>query len=347
MRLLVLGGTHFLGRHVVDAALAAGHDVATLTRGRVRGAARRCPRLPRRPGRPAALPRRWTAGRPSWWSTPRARPGRPPSTPPPRWTRRGYAFVSSLNAYRGWPPGPVAPGRTSPTWTPTTTSTGPIKAHAERVLGGALGDRFLTARAGLVVGPLDPIHRLGWWLDRIAAGGRGRRPRRPRPADRAGRRPRPGRLAGRRWRSRAVRRGERHRTGRDDDAAAGCSTPAARSPAATRSGSPVPEADAAGRRGEPWQHLPLWLPADVAPHGVGRRHQPRPGARPAQPAGAGLGGRHLGVAADPPATAGPRHGRTQPGLPAELEARLLAGDPEHGQSGSPGSARVACVPRTR
>ncbi|CAB4898178.1 unannotated protein [freshwater metagenome] len=33
MRLLVLGGTHFLGRHVVDAARAAGHDVATLTRG--------------------------------------------------------------------------------------------------------------------------------------------------------------------------------------------------------------------------------------------------------------------------------------------------------------------------
>ncbi|MGY1719225.1 NAD-dependent epimerase/dehydratase family protein [Blastococcus sp. SYSU DS0552] len=32
-RLLVLGGTHFLGRHVVEAALARGHDVATFTRG--------------------------------------------------------------------------------------------------------------------------------------------------------------------------------------------------------------------------------------------------------------------------------------------------------------------------
>ena len=34
MKLLVLGGTVFLGRHVVEAALAAGHDVAVLHRGR-------------------------------------------------------------------------------------------------------------------------------------------------------------------------------------------------------------------------------------------------------------------------------------------------------------------------
>ena len=33
MRLLVLGGTHFLGRHVVTAALERGHEVATFTRG--------------------------------------------------------------------------------------------------------------------------------------------------------------------------------------------------------------------------------------------------------------------------------------------------------------------------
>ncbi|MGZ4393329.1 MAG: NAD-dependent epimerase/dehydratase family protein, partial [Gaiellaceae bacterium] len=32
--LLVLGGTKFLGRHVVDAALAGGHDVTIFTRGR-------------------------------------------------------------------------------------------------------------------------------------------------------------------------------------------------------------------------------------------------------------------------------------------------------------------------
>ena len=34
MKLLVLGGTLFLGRHVVEEALAAGYEVTTFTRGR-------------------------------------------------------------------------------------------------------------------------------------------------------------------------------------------------------------------------------------------------------------------------------------------------------------------------
>jgi 2'-hydroxyisoflavone reductase len=34
VKLLVLGGTKFLGRHAVDAALADGHDVTLFTRGR-------------------------------------------------------------------------------------------------------------------------------------------------------------------------------------------------------------------------------------------------------------------------------------------------------------------------
>src|SRR3954470_24440298 len=34
MRLLILGGTVFLGRHVVDAALERGHAVTIFTRGR-------------------------------------------------------------------------------------------------------------------------------------------------------------------------------------------------------------------------------------------------------------------------------------------------------------------------
>src|SRR4051812_26217094 len=33
MRLLIIGGTVFLGRHIVSAALAAGHQVTTLNRG--------------------------------------------------------------------------------------------------------------------------------------------------------------------------------------------------------------------------------------------------------------------------------------------------------------------------
>ena len=36
MRFLVLGGTRFLGRHLVDAAVERGHTVTTFTRGKSR-----------------------------------------------------------------------------------------------------------------------------------------------------------------------------------------------------------------------------------------------------------------------------------------------------------------------
>ena len=84
---------------------------------------------------------------------------------------RGYAFVSSLNAYRGWPPGPLR-DEDEPVWQTDAEEYGPVKAAAERALAAVLGDRFLTARAGLIVGPYDPVDRLGWWLRRIARGGR-------------------------------------------------------------------------------------------------------------------------------------------------------------------------------
>ncbi len=80
--------------------------------------------------------------------------------------------AGSLNAYRHWPPGPVGPEDGQPTWDTDADEYGPIKAHAERVLAAALPGRFLTARAGLIIGPHDPVYRLGWWLDRIGRGGR-------------------------------------------------------------------------------------------------------------------------------------------------------------------------------
>jgi 2'-hydroxyisoflavone reductase len=173
MRLLVLGGSHFLGRHVAAAALARGHDVATFTRG-VSGV-------------PPVGARALHGDRDDPEALPRVLEGRVPelvvdTSCQTRAAARnaaaalpevgGYAFVSSLNAYRNWPPGPVGPEDDEATWTTDDDEYGPIKAAGERILGDVLGDRFLTARAGLIVGPHDPVYRLGWWLDRISRGGR-------------------------------------------------------------------------------------------------------------------------------------------------------------------------------
>jgi nucleoside-diphosphate-sugar epimerase len=173
MRLLVLGGTLFLGSHVATAALARGHDVATFTRGIT--------------GRPPEGVRDLHGDRDDPDALPKALDGWQPelvvdTSCQTRAAARnaaavlggvhGYAFVSSLNAYANWPPGPIGREEDEPTWDTEDDDYGPNKAFAERVIGAAVGEGFLTARAGLIVGPLDPIYRLGWWLDRISRGGR-------------------------------------------------------------------------------------------------------------------------------------------------------------------------------
>ena len=179
MRLLVLGGTHFLGRHVATAALERGHDVATFTRGVSGDPPEGARALHGDRNDPDALPAALDGWTPdlvvdtSCQSRAAARNAAAVLA-----DVRGYAFVSSINAYANWPPGPVGPEDDEPTWTTDDDEYGPNKAEAERVLGAAFGDRFLTARAGLIVGPHDPIYRLGWWLDRIARGGRSSSPRR-------------------------------------------------------------------------------------------------------------------------------------------------------------------------
>src|SRR3954468_20909237 len=172
MRLLVLGGTHFLGRHVVTAALERGHDVATFTRG-VSGAPPEGARALRGDRTdPAALPAALDGWAPevvvdtSCQSRAAAE-----NAAAVLGDVAGYAFVSSLNAYRTWPPGPIGREDDEPTWDTDEDEYGQNKAAAERILGTALGEWFLTARAGLIIGPHDPLYRLGWWLGRIAEGG--------------------------------------------------------------------------------------------------------------------------------------------------------------------------------
>lgn len=176
MRLLVLGGTLFLGRHVVQAALDRGHEVATFTRG-VTGAPPDGVRaLHGDRDDPAALPAALAGWAPELvvdtsCQTRAAARNAAAVLGGVRGSVRGYAFVSSLNAYRNWPPGPIR-SEDEPVWETDEDEYGPVKAFAERELAAVLGGRFLTARAGLIVGPYDTVDRLGWWLRRMARGGR-------------------------------------------------------------------------------------------------------------------------------------------------------------------------------
>lgn len=185
MHLLVLGGTGFLSGEVVAAALAAGHVVTTVTRG-----TRPAPAAASsagHPGPPAAV-RAVHADRDDVVSLGTALAPLLEGDPPDAvvdccgYTVDGaraaatvlgavprYVYVSSISAYRDWPPGPV-PDESAPTFGPEvpTAEYGPMKAESERVLGAALGERLLSARAGLIVGPGDRTRRLTSWLHRIA-----------------------------------------------------------------------------------------------------------------------------------------------------------------------------------
>lgn len=336
MRLLVLGGTHFLGRHVVTAALDRGHDVATFTRGVS--------------GLPPAGVRVLTGDRDDPGALPRALAGWAPElvVDTSCQTRaaaehaaevfsadgdaavRGYAFVSSLNAYRGWPPGPIGREDDEPTWETDEDDYGSIKAHAERVIGSAVGQGFLTARAGLIVGPSDPIHRLGWWLERIARGGRVVVPDAlEQPIALVDARD----LAA--W---LVAMAEQGRSGPVNASGPTGMTTLGGLLELCREVTggdarwvPVPEERLLAAGVEPWVHLPLWLPRDVA-----RTAWDVDTTRARE---LGLPGRPLrDTVADtwawlqaherPPMP--PLAHRQEPGLPPELEARLLAPDDQMG-----------------
>jgi 2'-hydroxyisoflavone reductase len=178
MRLLVLGGTVFLGRHLVEAALERGHDVTTFTRGRhnpdlfpeaerLRGD---------RNGDLDAL-----AGR-SWDACVDTSGNLPAQVRASADLLSGavglYAFVSTLAAYAGFPRvaglderAQLAPMPDPPPDRPGPESVGALKAECERALEAVMGGRTLVARSGLLAGPHDPSDRFAYWPRRVARGG--------------------------------------------------------------------------------------------------------------------------------------------------------------------------------
>ncbi|WP_295642749.1 NAD-dependent epimerase/dehydratase family protein [uncultured Methylibium sp.] len=178
MKLLVLGGTAFLGRHVVEAALAAGHAPTLFNRGR------RAPGLfpalrtlvGDRNGDAAALRgQRFDAVIDLSGYTPR----HVATVLDALGTDAigHYVFVSSISVCRAFPPGcaydeaaPVADGH---------EGYGPLKARSEEALAAALPGRLSCVRPGLIVGPHDPTGRFTYWPRRVARGGAVLAPGRP------------------------------------------------------------------------------------------------------------------------------------------------------------------------
>ena len=169
MRILILGGTVFLGRHVAEAALARGHELTLFTRG-VHGAGLFPEAEHLRGDRSADV----SALRGREWDAVIDTSGYKPadvaaSSAALAGSGAHLVFVSSCNVYPGWPAEVV--DEDSPTWQTDDDDYGPAKAACERAAEAALPGRVATVRAGLIVGPYDGVFRLPWWVKRIAAGG--------------------------------------------------------------------------------------------------------------------------------------------------------------------------------
>jgi len=170
MRILVLGGTVFLGRHVAAAATERGHELTLFTRGR--HGADLFPQAERLRGDrsqdlSALAGRTWDAV----IDTSGYRAEDVAASARLLADAAGHlVFVSSCNVYPAWPAERV--DEDSPVWETDEAGYGQQKAAAERAAEAAMPGRVAHVRAGLIAGPHDNVFRLPWWVRRIARGGR-------------------------------------------------------------------------------------------------------------------------------------------------------------------------------
>ena len=177
MNILVIGGSVFVGKHIVEAALSRGHQVTVFNRGsrqvaysqsveHVQGD--RTTDLHRLQGRQfdsvidccAYTPEHLVLAVDALQSL-----------------TNHYVFISTLSVYQRFPSG-VAYDETAAV-AQGHTGYGALKARAEEVIEAGFPGRVAHVRPGLVVGPEDPSGRFAYWPLRVAAGGTVLAPGRP------------------------------------------------------------------------------------------------------------------------------------------------------------------------
>ncbi|TQS28943.1 NAD-dependent epimerase/dehydratase family protein [Microbispora sp. KK1-11] len=179
MKILVIGGSVFLGRAIVEEALRRGHEVTTFNRGRsgtdlpgveaVRGDRESTDDLRR-----LADGRQWDAVIDVCGFVPRVvlESARTLSGHAPH-----YTFISSISAYPDWPDksglDETFPLHECPPDADAEFGDyGVLKAGCERAVEQHFDGAALVIQPGLILGPHENVGRLPWWLTRISRGGR-------------------------------------------------------------------------------------------------------------------------------------------------------------------------------
>ena len=177
MKILILGGTVFVGRHLVEAAQARGHAVTLFNRGRHN--ADLFPGVEKLrgdrdgDGLDALAGRSWDAVLDTCGYVPRIVRQ---SAELLAGSASRYVFISSISVYADT----RVPGvdESSPLGTLEDTTTeeiagdtyGPLKVLCEQAVQTAFPDGALIIRPGFIVGPHDPTDRFTYWPHRVAQG---------------------------------------------------------------------------------------------------------------------------------------------------------------------------------
>ncbi|MFG0273803.1 MAG: NAD-dependent epimerase/dehydratase family protein [Phycisphaerales bacterium] len=182
LRILILGGTGFIGPHQVRYALARGHQVTIFNRGRTRpdlfGAdveqriGNRDPEID--DGLASLETGEWDAIIDNSAYVPRIAEA---SAQLLKGRAKRYVFVSSISAYadEGTPgideSSPVATLEDTTVETVTGETYGALKAYCEQAVQDAFGAGATIVRPGYIVGPGDRSDRFTTWPVRIRMGG--------------------------------------------------------------------------------------------------------------------------------------------------------------------------------
>ncbi len=175
MRILVLGGTRFVGRHIVEAALAAGHAVDVFSRGRSAPPAGVGSLIGDRDGDLSALSGRWDVVVDVSAYVPRQ-----VRATAERLSGRAerYLFISTASVYDDFDrpetaeDAPLKELDDPSTEDVTGGSYGGLKVACERAAVDAFDGPVLALRPTFVVGPEDYTDRFTSWLRRVRRGGR-------------------------------------------------------------------------------------------------------------------------------------------------------------------------------
>ncbi len=177
MDLLILGGTRFAGSWLAEQALAAGHRVTLMHRGKTNAAA--VPQaehlIADRDGGLGVLgERRWDAVVDTSGYVPRVVRASVEALK----NRVGtYLFVSSISVYAEPMPARYNEDQAVAQLEDPTIEEflgpayGGLKALCEGVVREVMGERGVVVRPGLIAGPRDYTDRFAYWVRRVARGG--------------------------------------------------------------------------------------------------------------------------------------------------------------------------------